>query len=358
MREAMREYRDAKYARAKELHDFSSERIGEIAEFFAVEPGQITADDRRDLEEFFASASAELLTGRPPETLFHEKRREIMSQLDAAVDRFLRANQKDKNARLGDLSSMIKHLIKPFSEERYQSVIRPMDMALFDTSASPEEVHERVRAAVAELVSQSVMQRESGGMIEVHDIVHAMERYRSTGGREVAPAFSNVESPRHMYVDPKVMLEELYPTLFYPLFRRGFSGNNPIEGKLVPLILTDPECRRKLADVYRAQVAYDPTSKRNAEYLALVGRPVPDTVEERIKDYEQFLCLFLLDQAAGYDATEAERANIRNAFSELTDATRPPPYLAFARRVFSGEYEKNPRLFLEEFLDGIRYGKT
>ena len=73
-------------------------------------------------------------------------------------------------------------------------------------------------------------------------------------------------------------------------------------------------------------------------------------------EYEQFIKLMAIEQAivGAPDCTEKELQAIRDAFDDITDADRPEHYKRFSKKVFALEFQKNPYLFLEEFLTMIK----
>lgn len=195
-----------------------------------------------------------------------------------------------------------------------------------------------------------------------HDYLHyvALVHYAPPAGEVVRRPKTIGLTDREQYLNPDALLEELYPLLFGIIQSYAYQGVPNI-----PLALADDTSREKITDLLqqnfssiqkRKEEKFSASFEAASELSLLLISSTPNTVEKRMNEFEKFVLYQQLGAAGMFykDTTETEYNAVADAFSSLTDETRDPHYLAFARRVFSGEFETNRRLFLDEVLSSIR----
>jgi len=177
-----------------------------------------------------------------------------------------------------------------------------------------------------------------------HDIFHAAEMYYETHTAESAMPFTKVDK-RERYLHPGLYRTELWPILFYSM---------PGTKQPLAVKLATPEGRAELAEHFAAEIRIEKNPIRG-HIRRLLEAPQPLEPGEAQREYQKLVELVLIANSADKtpDATEDEV----NGLADGIDATLenlPEHYDVFAKRVFSGEWKENPRLFLDEFLAAIR----
>ena len=192
-----------------------------------------------------------------------------------------------------------------------------------------------------------------GVVLRHHDWVHAAE---DTADGTSTLSQMETRDKRQQYTDPSMYIEELFATLFLPA--TNITGK-AAETNLI-IGLQNRNYREALIRNARAGLAIsdmDPRVKKvQQERIALLDEPMSGRDEKyRRWEYEQFVKLMAIEQMLNFvpDCTAAEIAAVREAFDELTDHERPERYKRFGKKVFTLEFQKNPYLFLEEFLQMI-----
>lgn len=180
-------------------------------------------------------------------------------------------------------------------------------------------------------------------MFPIHDLFHAAYEYRATGGEAVTPPFVEV-SVRERYTNPSLIRSELWPALF--LISQTMSAP-------LAVLLASPEGRQDL-DTTFGEGGERPNQVRQ-EITGLLERPVPATPEALRAEYERLVGLMVIANAVEKvpDIVATEVLALREEAARAGE--EPDPYYdQFAKRVFGGEWQENPRLFLDEFLVAIR----
>ncbi len=175
--------------------------------------------------------------------------------------------------------------------------------------------------------------------VPYHDLFHAAETYRLTEGREASSAFIKAND-KDRYTDPAVVQAELYPLLFLSHER----SDSPL-----PIWMGTKEGRQHLLETFSLP---DSDSKELEELL--LKEPSADA-QGRRTEYESLIEIVLVENAKRRvpDITQAELDDVRQAFRQVRGQP-PAHYEQFAPKVFNQEWQDNPRLFLDEFLENIR----
>ena len=362
------EARDKRYELAKPEEKRLASYLGLTPEAFAALP----TDERADLTEFFFNAHTEVLR--------------VLSPLDASMKELERARHQVDTIRQG-LEAAVRESTDKFITEReggltkakgvwFVAVNTALAIAYKKLNSeigfiSKDEQAEltRVAFALAERAVSTGTSVPDGALLEtferlgptrnvsfdgqtypIHDGMHVLEKMRRKGKDAELPKFLTAERPEDNY-KIEVMREELFPVLFLPVIE---ADGDP----LPPVMLREPKHRESAASTWEVMATSD-SPEFNATILRLVTflrNPPAQDVPSRIKEYETYLMHLIRVQAIHGTilTSEGELGRIDKAFAGLKDSNRPPDYLAFAKRVFSDELLTNPRIFVDEVLNGIR----
>lgn len=200
------------------------------------------------------------------------------------------------------------------------------------------EIQEFALNAGLEMVANRNPENTISDFAAYHDIFHAAERMRVSKGHNATPKFITRDNAGSL-IAPEVIIEEFYPALFFSAdaFLDIFDQN-------ISQLIYDPRSAQDLFDVYK-------DSRRNLQGIDL-------TQFTPLERYEVFLKLFIENDTID-ELIELEREDLIPEFLENLDQVfnspeRPAHYTEFAQRVFDGEWQENPRLFLDQFLSDIR----
>ncbi len=188
-------------------------------------------------------------------------------------------------------------------------------------------------------------------LLAKHDIFHAAETYRLTGGKDASAKFVKLDD-RELYTSPESAVAELYPVLFLVLAN--------LEEPL-PVLLSSIEGRKQIYDVLtRLLDITNPDVYQALDRLYSDGSPASRA--ERQEEYENLVKLIVINDAKSFlrsfranePLLKEEEDAIQQAFKEFSQ-NPPKHYQQFAEKVFSQtDWEKEPRLFLDELLTSIR----
>lgn len=217
-------------------------------------------------------------------------------------------------------------------------------------TAIEKDVPDAVATGDVEAIVDRI-EKNKDNFLPQHDIFHAAETYKLTGGKRVSAEFLDTDV-RGRYTNPDSAVAELYPILFLVL---------PYLQAPLPVLLSSKEGRSQIAEVLPRLLDTDIPGVQ--EFIdKLDSSDFPQTPAERQQEYEELVQLILICNAISRlqvmdpptPLTTPELIEIRMAFS----AARENPaahYKQFAEKVFSQtDWSAVPRLFLDELLDSIR----
>lgn len=203
------------------------------------------------------------------------------------------------------------------------------------SDAELTEIQEFAINAGLEMAANRSPENSVGNFIPFHDIFHAAERMRVSKGENATPDFITRDNIGR-YMHPEVIRQEFYPPLFLPSTIEGmnlsqlvcnFTDNESII-KGIPY-------ERKSAFEYIDFTRLTPQQR----YETIIRAIIEDNGSEKLSNLER---------------TDLMTQFLRNLERVFDSSERPAHYTEFAERVFSGEWQDNPRLFLDQFLSDIR----
>lgn len=188
------------------------------------------------------------------------------------------------------------------------------------------------------------------GLFPDHDIFHAVETYRLTGGTSASAEFTKLDE-RSRLTSPTSAVAELYPVLF-------LSSN---WGKPLPVLIASQNGRRQIGQHIETEYAPSfPPARQMAKRLtnSPPGRPI-----DRQREYENLVEVIVIGNAirslrmkhpSVARLSVVEQNAIHDAFKNAR-RNPPPHYKQFAEKVFAQtDFSTVPRLFIDEFLACIR----
>jgi hypothetical protein len=186
------------------------------------------------------------------------------------------------------------------------------------------------------------LQKLGTSLSPYHDLFHAAEMYSSSKGTEVNAQFTKADH-RQLWTDPKTLIEEFYPTLFYVI---------PATEAPVPILITTLKGREKVAAFYEKHIGLPHADCERIRTILFERNP--HNAEERQKQYEDLIEAAQIGWAKKNikDITAEEGEAIHGTFKKFY-ANPSPHYERFAHRIFTEEWRTNRRLFLDELLKCI-----
>jgi hypothetical protein len=202
------------------------------------------------------------------------------------------------------------------------------------------EIQEFAVNAGAEMVRGSRNTKSDVIFIGYHDIFHAADAMKRTHGE--SPVSKFVISPRPFrYIDPEIMRDEMYPLLFLKM-----NEHAPM-----PVELMTPEGRKRMKQHVREIFEIQDLPELDAD--------IPEGDIDSLLNLYELIVKEALRVNGRRALRESESEDLQEQFEKDLDAVfsskeRPENYTEFAKRIFSGEFKENPRLFLDQFLADIR----
>jgi hypothetical protein len=178
--------------------------------------------------------------------------------------------------------------------------------------------------------------------IPYHDLFHAAETYRVQHSEKANAAFVEVDA-LDRYTDPKIIVAELYPLLFFA---------PPVMSAPLPVLLCSSEGRADVTHFFTKEVGLPLKIKENIK--TLLSGPAPLTPEEREDEYKRLIEEAIVGNAVATLFLDPEETTELREGVERAFANPPQHYIDFASKVFNQEWSENPRLFLDELLAAIR----
>lgn len=238
------------------------------------------------------------------------------------------------------------------------------EISEFAVNAGSDLIRSAIRKDVQGAISlgnivslQERIKNNEDGLFPIHDIFHAAETYRLTGGRSASANFIETDI-RGRYTDPQAAAAELYPVLFLIV--------SPESKSPLPIFLTSAEGRKIVAQ-FLGDVLDSSAPAVQEMIRTLSTTPPPDLPSLRKKEYESLLEVIVVSNAEkrlrdmGPEVAPLSMQEKQAMREAMKRATEHPAshYQEFAEKVFSQDgLEKNPRLFLDEFLASIRSFKA
>ena len=285
---------------------------------------------------------------------------------------FEQIQQIDREDRLEAVRNNVRDLIDMFGTDGYDllSADEKLELEEFCTNLDLENMRYTEPYHRAAQRVQSGQKISDPKYTSGHDLLHTLAKMKENGGAIVPPAFIKSTAQRIDPTDASLFVfpnEDLYYEELYPDLMSGlYSMNNPSEfasegvlgtGRTTVDVLTSPHLRSFTADRIETGFRWGVpgmSPRQRASYertFAMLRGPIPETVEERVREFEQLEKEADIQQST-YMRDEEEQARLDALFDRLvTDPNaRPAYYRDLAFRAFSDERKQNPRFFYDEIL--------